>query len=206
MAGPCGGASSSQILKASPDSVQVRCDGAPATEGSGGRDSVPIATGGSASRQTGRPLEPPPTERQRRRVAEREGFEPSVEFPLHTLSKRAPSTTRTSLHFRINGLRGVRNSLSQTLLQILLFRNLLGVQPRRPSGTRRRRRESAAGRHRRGRQRTRLSYAQCSTAWRCRRRQSTSPLSQCFRMAATCREMARHRRICLASSRVLRPR
>ena len=33
----------------------------------------------------------------RRRLAEREGFEPSVEFPLHTLSKRAPSTTRTSL-------------------------------------------------------------------------------------------------------------
>jgi hypothetical protein len=31
-------------------------------------------------------------------LAEREGFEPSVEFPLHTLSKRAPSTTRTSLH------------------------------------------------------------------------------------------------------------
>ena len=30
-------------------------------------------------------------------LAEREGFEPSVEFPLHTLSKRAPSTTRTSL-------------------------------------------------------------------------------------------------------------
>jgi hypothetical protein len=29
--------------------------------------------------------------------SEREGFEPSVEFPLHTLSKRAPSTTRTSL-------------------------------------------------------------------------------------------------------------
>ena len=25
------------------------------------------------------------------------GFEPTVEFPLHTLSKRAPSTTRTSL-------------------------------------------------------------------------------------------------------------
>jgi len=24
------------------------------------------------------------------RMAEREGFEPSVEFPLHTLSKRAP--------------------------------------------------------------------------------------------------------------------
>jgi hypothetical protein len=38
-------------------------------------------------------------------LAEREGFEPSVEFPLHTLSKRAPSTTRTSLRiFRISGL------------------------------------------------------------------------------------------------------
>src|SRR6185503_1789840 len=31
------------------------------------------------------------------RLAERVGFEPTVEFPLHTLSKRAPSTTRTSL-------------------------------------------------------------------------------------------------------------
>jgi Recombinase/Recombinase zinc beta ribbon domain len=37
-------------------------------------------------------------ERERNwKLAEREGFEPSVEFPLHTLSKRAPSTTRTSL-------------------------------------------------------------------------------------------------------------
>ena len=32
-----------------------------------------------------------------RQMAEREGFEPSVEFPLHTLSKRAPSTARPSL-------------------------------------------------------------------------------------------------------------
>ena len=31
--------------------------------------------------------------------AETEGFEPSVELPLHTLSKRAPSATRTSLQF-----------------------------------------------------------------------------------------------------------
>ena len=30
-------------------------------------------------------------------LAEREGFEPSIEFPLYTLSKRAPSTTRPSL-------------------------------------------------------------------------------------------------------------
>jgi hypothetical protein len=39
------------------------------------------------------------------RMAERVGFEPTVEFPLHTLSKRAPSTTRTSLRvFRISSL------------------------------------------------------------------------------------------------------
>ena len=31
-------------------------------------------------------------------MAEREGFEPSVRFHVHTLSRRAPSTTRTSLH------------------------------------------------------------------------------------------------------------
>ena len=38
-------------------------------------------------------------------LAERVGFEPTVEFLLHTLSKRAPSTTRTSLRiFRISSL------------------------------------------------------------------------------------------------------
>ena len=31
-------------------------------------------------------------------LAERVGFEPTLEFPLNTLSKRAPSTTRPSLH------------------------------------------------------------------------------------------------------------
>jgi hypothetical protein len=30
-------------------------------------------------------------------MAEREGFEPPLEFPLNTLSKRAPSATRPSL-------------------------------------------------------------------------------------------------------------
>ena len=30
-------------------------------------------------------------------VAERQGFEPWIEFPLYTLSKRAPSATRPSL-------------------------------------------------------------------------------------------------------------
>ena len=43
-----------------------------------------------------------------RRLAERVGFEPTVEFPLHTLSKRAPSTTRTSLRLSgINSLQAV---------------------------------------------------------------------------------------------------
>ncbi len=31
-------------------------------------------------------------------MAEREGFEPSVHFRVHTLSRRAPSATQTSLH------------------------------------------------------------------------------------------------------------
>jgi hypothetical protein len=35
--------------------------------------------------------------------AETEGFEPSVELPLHTLSKRAPSATRTSLRLFLPG-------------------------------------------------------------------------------------------------------
>src|SRR5712671_4415527 len=38
--------------------------------------------------------------RENSELAEREGFEPSVEFPLHTLSKRAPSTTRPSLRLK----------------------------------------------------------------------------------------------------------
>ena len=30
-------------------------------------------------------------------LAEREGFEPSIQFPVYTLSRRAPSATRTPL-------------------------------------------------------------------------------------------------------------
>ena len=33
-------------------------------------------------------------------MAEREGFEPSVPFQVHTLSRRAPSTARTSLRLK----------------------------------------------------------------------------------------------------------
>ena len=56
------------------------------------------ATQGSQQESEDRKLLPSGTLREREKdMAEREGFEPSVEFPLHTLSKRAPSTTRTSL-------------------------------------------------------------------------------------------------------------
>src|SRR5262245_11458143 len=35
------------------------------------------------------------------RLAERVGFEPTLEFPLNTLSKRAPSATRPSLRRKV---------------------------------------------------------------------------------------------------------
>jgi hypothetical protein len=38
-------------------------------------------------------------------MAEGVGFEPTVRFPVHTLSKRAPSATRPSLHMRCLGAR-----------------------------------------------------------------------------------------------------
>jgi hypothetical protein len=56
---------------------------------------IPTETSASKSRRL-RELR----KRRKNWMAERVGFEPTVEFPLHTLSKRAPSTTRTSLPFR----------------------------------------------------------------------------------------------------------
>ena len=44
-------------------------------------------------------------------MAERVGFEPTVEFPLHTLSKRARSTAPTSLRAsRFNRVQGARQA------------------------------------------------------------------------------------------------
>ena len=37
-------------------------------------------------------------------MAEREGFEPSVELPLHSISNAAPSSTRPSLRIEIGKL------------------------------------------------------------------------------------------------------
>ena len=39
-------------------------------------------------------------------MAEREGFEPSIRFPVYTRSRRAPSTTRPPLHMRRDRLSG----------------------------------------------------------------------------------------------------
>src|SRR5215217_7565620 len=52
-------------------------------------------------------------------MAERVGFEPTVEFPLHTLSKRAPSTTRTSLRLESSTCERSETVYRKTLLQIL---------------------------------------------------------------------------------------
>jgi hypothetical protein len=41
-----------------------------------------------------------------KKLAERVGFEPTLEFPLNTLSKRAPSATRPSLR-TLDGKRSV---------------------------------------------------------------------------------------------------
>src|SRR5437867_7040131 len=57
---------------------------------SGYRCSLPGLAGFAGPHRTG--LEP-----RKRIVAERVGFEPTLEFPLNTLSKRAPSATRSSL-------------------------------------------------------------------------------------------------------------
>src|SRR5262249_47199206 len=40
-------------------------------------------------------------------MAERQGFEPWIEFPLYTLSKRAPSTTRPSLRVTVSRIAGL---------------------------------------------------------------------------------------------------
>ena len=61
-------------------------------------------------------------------MAEREGFEPSVEFPLHTLSKRAQSTTLTSLRLESAICEQSEIVYRKTLLQMVLFRDEIWIQ------------------------------------------------------------------------------
>jgi hypothetical protein len=53
-------------------------------------------------------------------MAERVGFEPTLEFPLNTLSKRAPSATRPSLR-GINTLALAAASGGNTLMSFTSF-------------------------------------------------------------------------------------
>src|SRR5215469_4596342 len=53
-------------------------------------------------------------------MAEREGFEPSIRFPVYTLSKRAPSATRPSLR-RFNSLLQLKPIGDNTLMDFASF-------------------------------------------------------------------------------------
>jgi hypothetical protein len=62
-------------------------------------------------------------------LAERVGFEPTLEFPLNTLSKRAPSATRPSLRLPIHYSEWRRNTaeggrLCHTILRTSLRRDI----------------------------------------------------------------------------------
>ena len=59
-------------------------------------------------------------------MAESEGFEPSIRFPVYTLSRRAPSTARTTLQVELhdtamkltamlNGSNTARTSISKNI-------------------------------------------------------------------------------------------
>ena len=79
-------------------------------------------------------------------MAEREGFEPSIEFPLYTLSKRAPSTTRPSLRrggSHQNNMRGARDRKIENVARCPISRRTLLLSPalalaacRKPKATR----------------------------------------------------------------------
>jgi hypothetical protein len=54
--------------------------------------------------------------------AERAGFEPAIAFPLYTLSRRAPSTTRTPLlSFFKTGGKSKTSTLTRRIFLILRF-------------------------------------------------------------------------------------
>jgi hypothetical protein len=63
---------------------------------------------------------------QNKELAERVGFEPTLEFPLNTLSKRAPSATRPSLR----GFGKLDSAASRSLLLDSMVLNRRS-QPRR---------------------------------------------------------------------------
>src|SRR5579884_617098 len=62
-------------------------------------------------------------------MAERVGFEPTLEFPLNTLSKRAPSTTRPSLRIEFLGSDCGRTQFTPTLTLNRIFRDAAMDRP-----------------------------------------------------------------------------
>ena len=50
-------------------------------------------------------------------LAEREGFEPSIRFPIYTLSKRAPSTTRPPLQ-----------DLYMIIKSLIIYKDILNIK------------------------------------------------------------------------------
>jgi hypothetical protein len=60
-------------------------------------------------------------------MAEREGFEPSVPFRAHTLSKRAPSATRTSLHERGCKSRKIMGNIQEFDVLMCKYADLLMI-------------------------------------------------------------------------------
>ena len=54
------------------------------------------------------------------KMAERAGFEPAIRFPVYTLSRRAPSTTRPPLHSRLIFINDINhNGVSSNSGQLL---------------------------------------------------------------------------------------
>ena len=59
-------------------------------------------------------------------MAEKVGFEPTIEFPLYTRSRRAPSTTRTSLHnIYTDKVQSIKSLIQLFSLFILLHSNII---------------------------------------------------------------------------------
>ena len=76
---------------------------------------VPTDRGISSSSQP--PSASPRANSPIRKLAERVGFEPTLEFPLNTLSKRAPSTTRPSLLGKLEMLATHRYTVKRSTVE-----------------------------------------------------------------------------------------
>ena len=72
---------------------------------------------------------PPRVHHSRQKLAERGGFEPPIEFPLYTLSKRAPSASRPSLRFLYADMSGYEKRPAVALAQADRSNQSFNVRP-----------------------------------------------------------------------------